>query len=282
MNILNSRVTEVLHGELDDSARKIYLDSFVYSHIAKDKSFAENVRRFITQEDFTLVCSGINFIEIYPNKKRWIDICEFIGSVSFAIAANPDEIAAQEVRSYPASVNLPVWFVSKDTEFTKAELSEAIQTNLESKIKSFQKRFQRESEKAFKELIKKRDSGTTAFTKPDELKLYLMTSVLSMLYPEHKGFLKKQISSGEAVEVEQFRTFHTQALAVFVDYYEQKKKGKPSDAADYLQLGYAPYVDLAVFDNERTDTVRRINKKEVSQPLNCVSLGEFHTMCELR
>jgi|AGTN01.3.fsa_nt_gi hypothetical protein len=254
-------------------AKTLYLDSFVYAHIAKDPALAQNVRETILSDGFTLVVSTINLIEFLPHIKRLDAVTEFIASVPFAIAYNVDQLVDEEVRSYPTLMRMPLGFVSSETAFTNEELGNAIQENLVGKIQGFRDGYLKKAEETFEELLRKRDSGKAAFTNSDEINLFLMTNVLAMLLGSHPRFANEHVGNG--LNIEHFKVYSIQVLILFEDYYQQKKQGQPSDIGDILQIGYAPYVDLAVFDKAKIDTLRRLAKRNVLPAMTCQNLSEF-------
>ena len=260
--------------------KKLYLDSFVYAHIAKEPSLSHDVRETILREGFTLVVSTINLIEFLPNRKRLDAITDFISSVPFAIAGNLDRLVDEEVRSYPSPASIPFGFISRQESFSAEELKEAIQDNLVRKIQSFRDGFVTTAEKTFEEVLRTRDSGQASLTNSDEIELFLMSNVLAMLHGSHPKFTKDQISAGHAISVQHFKSYSVQTLVIFEDYYQQRKQGQPSDISDILQLAYAPYVDLAVFDNAKLDTLRRLRKRNIlTYPVSCQNLAEFRRAC---
>lgn len=111
------------------------------------------------------------------------------------------------------------------------------------------------------------------------------SSVLSMLFPEHRYFLghalavAKAEGRNEGINLEIFKSVYIQVLAVFIEFYVQKKVGKLSDMGDILQLSLVPYVDLAVLDNERNHLIQRFNREKLfSGHLRACSLFDFMTM----
>src|SRR5689334_170037 len=118
--------------------KTIFLDSFTFIRLAEDPEFSSATKDFILSGKYTLIIGVMNLIEIYKWKKYWSQVSEFIASVPFCIAQNPDRIADAEVESYPDKISLPTGFCSSDFSYSKAELINAIEVNLVQKIAAFE------------------------------------------------------------------------------------------------------------------------------------------------
>jgi len=236
----------------------LFLDSFVYSHIARDSDFAAQVRQFIEKQDYVLAVSIVNLIEFLPHRKRLEAILDFIVSVPFAIARNVDEIVDDEIRNYPQSISLPTGFVSTQASFSRDELCTALHENLVLKVSFFRDRFVPAAKRAFEQIIATRDSGKAAFSGARERDLFLLSNLMAFLFHNHVDFLTAHAES--EIQIKKFKVYYIQLLVIFEEYYRQKKVGTESDIGDLLQLGYAPYVDLAVFDNAKVDCLQRLDR----------------------
>jgi hypothetical protein len=118
-----------------------------------------------------------------------------------------------------------------------------------------------------------------------ERQMFMQSSVLSMLFQEHRDFLSRVLAAAkeegrrEGINIERFKSVYIQALAIFVEYYVQKKAGKLSDMGDILQLSLVPYVDLAVLDKERNNLFQRFNREGLFPGyLRTCSLADFVAM----
>jgi hypothetical protein len=99
-----------------------------------------------------------------------------------------------------------------------------------------------------------------------------------MLLKSYPDFVERA-SREEIINLERFKSFYIQVLAIFLEYYVQKKGGKPSDMGDFLQLSLVPYVDLAVLDNERNNLIQRINRDSLfPSSLRACGLSDFKAM----
>jgi hypothetical protein len=237
------------------------------------------VKKFITDENYVLVVGVMNLIEFYRWKKRWNEIADFISSVPFCIAPNSDQLTDAEIRSYPESIVLPIAFCSLDYSYTTTQLKEAIEINLRGKISEFDQRYRKEQSDILQSILDNR------LTFPPEENgkysefqkwLFINTNVKKFLLPTYKEFLDQRLSRNEAIEVECFKSIYIQVLAVFLEFYVQKKNGKPSDIGDLLQLSHIPYVDYSVVDNERDNLLKRMNRERFfRQELNVCNLAQF-------
>lgn len=255
----------------------IFLDSFVYAHIARDAAFADEVRLSILERNQTLVVSTVNLIEILPNKKRLDAIQDFIVSVPFAIAYNVDEIVELEVTRYPEPVSLPFRFDSTQSSFKKEVLRDALEENLIGKVASFRKTFEPAMQQAFQTLISRRDSGDEAFKRSDEAQYFLLSNLLALLVRIHPAFIQK--NGDQQIDIEHFRVYAIQLLVIFEDYYQQRKNGRSSDIGDLLQLGYAPYIDFCVFDNAKVDTLGRLVRRNLLPwPVQFSSIHDYRKL----
>lgn len=269
--------------------RYLYLDTFASVRVASDATLASAAKAYIANENFVLVHSTTNLIELFSWPKRWSEVVSFISSVPFCIAQNTDKITAQEVASYPDELtDLPVGFCSLDYSFSTDELIEAISLHIKGKIADFARDFRSSNTGALQSILSKRGSFSPEKSgkySSFERNLFIDYNILRMLLPEHERFVNNTIAAAaaeglkEGINIERFKSIYIQMLAVFVEYYVQKKPGKPSDIGDLLQLSLVPYVDLAVLDNERNNLIQRFNRDGLfPSHLRACSLSDFKSM----
>ena len=260
----------------------IFLDSFALLRIAEDPRLAALATKYIASNQYVLVIGVMNLVEIYKWKAYWSKVSDFVASVAFCVAQNPEKLAAAEVQNYPNPIALPVGFCSLDFSYSKGELIEAIEINLAGKITAFERDYRNQYKSILQEILSKRSNflpERDGKYSQSQQWLFLRVSVFSALYPEHKKFLEGEVSNSREVKIECFKSVLIQVVAIFLEYYVQKKQGKPSDIGDFFQLSILPYVDLAVVDNERKDLIRRINRQQLlPTDLSAVSLADFKKM----
>jgi hypothetical protein len=269
--------------------RYIYLDTFACVRVAADPALASAARAYIVGEGFVLVVGAMNLMELVGWPKRWSEVVSFVSSVPFAIAHNPDKIAAREIDSYPGELSsLPIGFSSGDHSFPADEISTALSLHLRGKVADFEREFRSSNEEALRVIVRKRDSflpEKSGRYSAVEREMFMQSSVLGMLFQEHSDFLRGALAAAQAegrregINIERFKSAYIQALAVFCEYYVQKKVGKVSDVGDILQLSLVPYVDLAVLDKERNDLIQRFNREALFPgSLRACSLADFIAM----
>lgn len=257
-----------------------FLDSSVLVRISSDSSLASTIVGYINYYGYTIVVGTLSLVELYRRPgRKWSDIAEFLSSIPFCIARNPDGILDAEVATYPAEVILPMNFCSADYGFSKAEIKRAIEANMDGRIAQFDDAYRQIQHSTWKQILASRDQ-----TPPDqnnkyserERQVFLQTSIWAMVHDFHPAFLQGLHSSGEVIDIKCFKSVYIQALAVFIEYYIQRKDGKASDIGDFFQLSYVPYVEFAVLDNERTDLIRRINQTKLfSRELRACNISQF-------
>ncbi|SRR5258708_17850902 len=263
-------------------AGTLFLDTFALGKVARDTTLSQAVRKFILGNDYTLVISTLNLIEIYPVQSLWPPVAEFVASVPFCIARNSDKILAVEMLNYPNKIELPTGFCSRDYAMSKLELKNAIETNLKGKISDFDSSWRKEKLGIWQALIEnKKTFPPEQNGKYSDFQrwLFLQKNVLMFVVEEDKDFASKTIEEGNHIIIECFKSMYILTLAVFLEYYVQGKLGKASDIGDFFQLGYAPYVDLAVFDNERNALAQRIRR--LSTPLGTISSYNFRQFVDI-
>jgi len=260
-------------------SKTIYLDTFALVKISADPSLMSIVVKHINTSSYTLVVGIMNLMEIYTWPKRWSEVSEFISSVPFCIAENPEKIVALEIQNYPNKIRLPVAFCSSEHSFSRAELKDAIELNLKEKIASFEKKYRDQYKNILDSILSERDDSP-----PDENGKYstarrwvfMQINVLKFLFPDHRAFVEEQRAKSQEIKIECFKSVYIQALIIFLEYYVQRKGGKPSDIGDIYQLGIIPYVDLAVIDNERNDLFQRVNRDNLfTEKLFTSNLSQF-------
>lgn len=260
--------------------RFLYLDTFASVRVATDPALAVATRACLVREGFSLVVGVMNLMELVSWPKRWAELLSFVSSVPLCIAQNPEEIAATEVANYPSEITtLPVSFCSSDHTFSADELRDALSTHLEGKVTDFASRFRSLNQEIFQSILSNRISfppeRAGKYTSVQR-QIFLQSSVLRMLFPSHRDFFGRLLAVGEEINIQRFKSAYLQALAIFIEYYVQKKPGKVSDVGDIHQLGLVPYVDLSVLDNERHNLIQRINREGLfPTSLRTCNLSEF-------
>lgn len=264
------------------SKKYLFLDSFVFIRIAEDTNLAREVRDYVLASNYTLVVGVMNLIEVYKWKKYWEPIADFISSVPFCIAENPEQIAAFEVSKYPNIIELPVGFCSSEFSFSQAQLKNAIEINLHQKMSTFESHYRSYYQDVWEAILNNRSSfppEKDGKYSPIQRGLFLQTNVLKWLYPDHNKFLEQESSQSKEIKIENFKSVYIQMLAIFLEYYVQKKDGHPSDVGDFYQLSVVPYVGLPVLDNERYNLIQRINQQNLFlQNLPAMNLAQFRRM----
>ncbi len=223
----------------------------------------------------------MNLIEIFKRKERWHEVCEFLASGHFCIARNPDAILDEEVRCYPNKIALPVGFRSSEYSYSRDDLVAGLEENLRKKIPSWERDYRKIQHPTWKVLLENRDKDL-----PDNGEKYsdldrgvfLQKGVLAYVDAFHRNFLRKQLRKGE-IDIRCFKSVYIMVVAIFCEYYVQRKPGKASDVADFYQVGYVPYVNLAVLDNERNDLIQRINRLNwFPEQLETCNLAQFRAL----
>lgn len=269
---------------MDD--KTLFLDSFALVNVVADPAFAAAARNFVISRGYTLIIGVMNLVEIYRWKKRWSEVADLISSLPFDIAQNPDQIADEEARNYPNDIVLPVGFRSSDYSYSSAELKNALEVNLRDRISSFDQGYRKEQRSILEAILNNRSTfppEADGKYSPFQRWLFLQTNVLRMLYPKHRDFLNEQVSQSHEIRIDRFKSAFIQVLAIFLEYYIQKKDGKPSDIGDFYQLSLVPYVAVAVVDNERKNLIQRMNRTGLfPKDLPAFSLAEFRSICENR
>lgn len=255
----------------------LFLDTLALVRIAANPIHSAQVIAYINEQGKLLVVSIWNLIELYQHQRRWTEVIQLITSVPFCLAQNPDQILDSEVRSYPVKTALPTGFCSYEHQFSQVELAQAIEANLQDKISRYDTSYRREYMNILDAMITNR---TTFLPEQNgkyslfQRQLFLQTNVLRRLLSTHRDFIEAHQS--EEILITHFRSVYIQMLTVFLEYYVQGKSGKPSDIADFQQICYVPYVNLAVLDRERASVVQRINRlKAFPELLTTLDLAQF-------
>src|SRR4051794_29017343 len=137
----------------------LYLDTFASVRVASDAALASATRAYIADEDFILVVSAMNLMELVSWPKRWTEVVSFVSSVPFCIAQNTDKIVASEVAIYPNElISLPVGFCSSDYSFSTDQLREALSFHLKGRVADFARGFRNSNEEALRAILSKRKS----------------------------------------------------------------------------------------------------------------------------
>jgi hypothetical protein len=197
--------------------RFLYLDTFAIVRVASNSALAAATRTYIEDEGFVLVVGVMNLMELVSWKKRWSEVVSFVSSVPFGIARNSDEIVAKEVASYPNELaSLPVGFFSSDHSFSADELGNALSLHLRGKIAEFARGFRNSTDETLRTILNKRESflpEKSGKYSPIERQMFMHSSVLSMLFPEHRDFLDHALAvaktegRNEGINIERFNLF---------------------------------------------------------------------------
>jgi hypothetical protein len=265
--------------------KTIYLDTFALTGISTDPALLAATVKYIHANSYVLIVGIMNLMELYTWPKRWPEVSDFISSVPFCIAENPEKILALEVEQYPDVINLPVAFCSSEHSFSKTEIKEAIEINLKTKVALFEKKYRGQYQDILEEILsdrkRYRPSENGKYSVAQRF-TFMQINVLKFLFPDYQSFVEEQRAKSQIVKIESLKTAYIQTLIIFLEYYIQKKDGKSSDIGDIYQLAILPYVDLAVIDNERNDLFQRINQGNLfPEKLNTCNLAQFRKIIAL-
>jgi hypothetical protein len=268
-----------------DNRKTIFLDTLVLLEIAKHPNLAENVYKYIEKNCYVLVVGVMHLIEAYKWKRYWSEIAKFISSLPFIIAENPENITKAEVANYPNEITLPIAFNPADFPYSNDKLRQALEINLQGKVSRLEQNYRKEYRSIWQSMLDNRktylpDNGKNY--SGVELKIFFMMNVMAWLYTSgHKDFLQKKVSASQEIELECFKSIYLPLVAIFVEYYINKKDGKPSDVGDFYQMGIIPYVGLAVLDKERNALIQRVNREKLfPQRLQTCNLANFRQMVD--
>jgi hypothetical protein len=241
--------------------------TFALTKISTDPALRAATIKYIHANSYILIVSIMNLMELYTWTRRWSEVADFISSVPFCIAENPEQILTLEVEHYPNPIELPVTFCSSDHSFSNAELKEATEINLKTKVALF--------EMAFYRIVINILPMRTASIRLLRQWVFMQSNVLRFLFPSYVSFVEEQKASAQVINIESFKSAYIQALIIFLEYCVQKKGGKSPDIGDIYQLAIIPYVDFAVMDNERNDFFKRINQGNLfPEKLNTCNLAQ--------
>ena len=136
----------------------LFLDHFALVQIATDQPLAVAAKEFISANEYTLIVGVMNLVEAHGWRKRWSEVADFISSVPFCIARNPEEITDNEVRNYPNEISLPTGFCSSNGAYSRTELKAAIENNLKGKVASFDEHYRDEQQRILEAILINRRS----------------------------------------------------------------------------------------------------------------------------
>src|SRR5258708_13780035 len=195
----------------------IFLDASVLARISKDSATATRVARYINENGYSIVVGPMTLVELYRRPgQKWDEIIEFLSSVSFCIAHNPDGILDAEVSAYPNEVVLPVNFCTSDYKYTQAEIKDAIETNMRGKIAEFDDAYRKIQHSVWQSILDNRnnsrpDNGNSYSN--EEREAFLQRSTLSMAFLFHSTFLTDlNEDGGTEINIKVLKSVYIQAL----------------------------------------------------------------------
>ena len=250
-----------------NNKKTIFLDTSILLEIAKSPGLVGNVCKFIDGNDYTLVIGIMNLIEIQKWKRYWHGVTSFISSVPFVISKNSEYITKAEVEHYPNEASLPIALASSDFPYSREQTIQAFEINLNGKIAGFERNYRNQYRTIWQSFIDNRQTflpeNGKSYTNA-EVKTFFLITVMQWLYLDgYQHFLQREASAGRVINLECFKSIYLPLLGIFVEYFINKKNGKPSDVGDFYQLSIIPYVSLAVLDNERNSLIQNINKRKL-------------------
>jgi hypothetical protein len=189
-----------------------------------------------------------------------------------------------EIQYYPNEIELPTSFCSSEHSFSQVELKAAIELNLKQKTAMFEGNYRKQYEGILNSILDDKQNfppdENGRYSAASKL-IFMQINVLKFLFPTYNDFVAEQKAKSPLIRIECFKSAYIQSLIIFLEYYVQKKQGKPSDIGDIYQQAIIPYVDLAIIDlaiidNERNDLFQRINRDEPFRgKLNTWTLSRF-------
>jgi len=248
-------------------SRFVYVDTCIYSHLAKNTQLWADLQRFLLANDLCLALSSANLAELADAHRLHGTLVDLLLWMPSAAIKPWDIILKEEVKAHPqrrtesllfyplnqlmlqsnGRATLRGWFTGKELVQARADQLRHGHQMLG-------------VHRTLKGNFPPSKSGKYTRGQASE---FAMGIVMQWLADSHRVFLASFKDRGSDLHTEVFLSVRLFALVNFYKYYlGRREPTKLSDFGDEFHLFYVPYCKLAIMERDLCDVLNQIKRHQ--------------------
>jgi len=248
-------------------SRFVYLDTCIYSHLAKNTQLWNDLRAFLFANDLCLAVSSGNLAELADAKGLHRTLADLLLLMPSAMIKPWDDILDEEVAAHPERRAASLFFhpfnqllLEKDGRQTLLGLFGAKDL---SKARRDQLRDARRVLPLHRKLKPNFPPSKSGKYTRQQAGEFAAGIVMQWLAGTHYEFLASFKERVQDLHTEVFLSVRLLALVNFYKYYlGRREPAKLSDFGDEFHLAYIPYCELAIMERDLCNVLNQIGRHQ--------------------
>lgn len=236
--------------------RFVYLDSNIYSHLAKNQPLQKPFISFLKKEDLCLAFGEGHLYELSKDSRLHQPVTNMLLSMPSAMIKTRSAIGDEEVQAHP-SYRSDTLLDSGSPKFTPNILMNLF--NSQSTPKARQSQINAASQmNAILTQLKSNFPPPYTRAKAVEYATYMVIQILAQNYYD---FCSSFRSNFQNLHTEVFQSMKLHALVIYQKYYLQgRNPNERSDFGDLWHLAAIPYCMLAIMEKDQCQVLTQIKQ----------------------
>jgi hypothetical protein len=248
-------------------SRFVYLDTCIYSHLAKNTQLWNDLFGFLLANDLCLALSSGNMAELADARSLHGTLADLLRLMPSAMIKRWDTILDEEVAGHPERRTASLFFhplnqllLEKDGRRTLVKLFRG--TDL-AKARRLQLRDARRMLSIHRKLKPNFPPAKSGQYTRQQANEFATIIVVQWLAETHREFLESFEHRVHDLHTEVFLSVRLLALVNFYKYHlGGREPAKLSDFGDEFHLAYIPYCELAIMERDLCDVLNQIKRHQ--------------------
>ncbi len=248
------------------SCRFLYLDTNIWSHLAKDSQYWAPLGRYLAREGMVLGVSGAQLVELSDAQGLHSALCALFDSLPCALTKPWDQIMSEEFRAYPAPRRDSLLLCDLRAAMSQSSAGVLGQLLLSpDKWRAVRQQQRRNAEQMSSRLAQRKSTfppSSTGYYTVKQAGLFADLQVIQWLAQIFGELPSCQHDGKMEFHPEVFSSIRLYALVVFYKYYlQQREARRQSDFGDLFHLFPVPYCELVVLERDLCEILRQIGRR---------------------
>jgi hypothetical protein len=246
-------------------SRFVYLDTCIYSHLAKNRDLWGDLRGFLLDNDLCLALSDANVAELYDARTLHCALADLLLLMPSAMIKTRDMILDEEVEAHPKRRSAFLFFHPFNQLLLQNDGREVLVGLLGGKGSADARRRQvadaRRVLSVHRRLKPNFSPSRSGHYRRQQADEFAAVIVMQWLADTHREFLKSFETRVQDLHTEVFLSLRLFALVNFYKYYlGRREPANLSDFGDEFHLAYIPYCELAIMERDLCSVLNQIRR----------------------
>ena len=246
-------------------SRFVYLDTCIFSHVAKTESLWRPLQDYLRDNDLCLALSGAHLLELSKAQDLHDSLAAILLRMPSAFIKPPHDVLKEEIVAHPQRRSASLLECPLNQELLTPGGPERVRDYFRNPTLQrwwpHHVELSAELPSRWDEVKDNYPPGKTGKYTRDQAAEFATCLIYQELCAVDRTFLETFRERVEDLKIEVFRSEVIRGLVTFYKYYLDQRKPKPrSDLGDLLHLYPIPYCELAVLERDLCETLRKISK----------------------